>query len=205
MLNVNDLVEGVTKVRILELPRFVEQKVGDVGTFDLNTHHTILPLQVVFEDQTWYFKPSQLEIVEDEVVNESESNENVSKVNTNVPSQSEDLIIYKSRWNEIIENLSKPLNCMTDEELMVVQSVLKTNIPFNVVGDPIVVDIVIEKETQTHLDANFVGTSGNSSFYYRSDILKKWFYWGENFKWEELFQDYNNTEELLPVSFGEKK
>lgn len=33
MLDVNDLVEGVTKVKILSLPHFVYQKVGDVGTF----------------------------------------------------------------------------------------------------------------------------------------------------------------------------
>ena len=33
MLDVNDLVEGVTKVKVLSLPHFVLQKVGDVGTF----------------------------------------------------------------------------------------------------------------------------------------------------------------------------
>ena len=115
-------------------------------------------------------------------------------------SQSEDLIIYKSRWDEIIENLSKPLNCMSDEEVEIVKSVLKNNTPFNIV--PNLVDSVIEKEGQTHLDANYVGVGRNGCFYYRSDILKQWFYWNEDYEWGECDFDYNDVGDVLPVSFG---
>lgn len=51
-------------------------------------------------------------------------------------SQSEDLIIYKSRWDEIIENLeggSNGVAGMTDEEAEIIKSVLKNNIPYCVV------------------------------------------------------------------------
>ena len=117
-------------------------------------------------------------------------------------SPSDDLIIYKSRWDEIIENLSKPLNCMTDEEVEIVKSVLKNNIPFSIVPDLKVIDSVIEKEDQTHLDANYVGVGRNGCFYYRSDILKQWFYWNEDYEWGECDFDYNDIGDVLPVSFG---
>ena len=117
-------------------------------------------------------------------------------------SQSEDLIIYKSRWDEIIENLSKPLNCMADEEVEIVKSVLKNNTPFSIVPDLKVIDPVIEKEDQTHLDANYVGMRGNPCFYYRSHIIKQWFWWSEDLKWVDTEIDYYDFCELLPVSFG---
>ena len=195
MLDVNDLVEGVTKVKVLSLPNFVHQKVGDVGTFSKkgNKYNNKLigvsfgDIQVGGGDEGLYwFDPKDLEIVE-----------NIQKEVTN---QSPDLLIYKSRWDEIIENLSKPLNCMSDEEVEVVKSVLKNNIPFNVV--PNLVDSVIEKEQQTHLDANYVGVGRNGCFYYRSDILKQWFYWNEDYEWGECDFDYNDIGDVLPVSFG---
>lgn len=129
-----------------------------------------------------WFEPTQLELVEGQT------------------NESPDLIIYKSRWDEIIENLSKPLNCMTDEEVEIVKSVLKNNIPFNVV--PNLADSVIEKEDQTHLDANYVGVGRNGCFYYRSDILKQWFYWNEDYEWGECDFDYNDIGDVLPVNFG---
>ena len=195
MLDVNDLVEGVTKVKVLSLPNFVYQKVGDVGTFSKkgNKYNNNI-IGVTFgdiqvgggEEGLYWFDPKDLEIVE-----------NIQKEVTN---QSPDLLIYKYRWDEIIENLSKPLNCMSDEEVEVVKSVLKNNIPFNVV--PNLVDHVIEKEQQTHLDANYVGVGRNGCFYYRSDILKQWFYWNGDYEWEGCDFDYNDVGDVLPVSFG---
>ena len=202
MLDVNDLVEGVTKVKVLSLPNFVYQKVGDVGTFSKkgNKYNNNI-IGVTFGDiqvgggnaGLYWFYPKDLEIVENiqkEITNQS----------PDMTSQSEYLIIYKSRWDEIIENLSKPLNCMTDEEVEIVKSVLKNNIPFNVV--PNLVDSVIEKEDQTHLDANYVGVGRNPCFYYRSYFLKQWFYWNEDLKWVDTEIDYYDFCELLPVSFG---
>ena len=195
MLDVNDLVEGVTKVKVLSFSHFVYQKVGDVGTFSKkgNKYNNNI-IGVTFgdiqvgggEEGLYWFDPKDLEIVE-----------NIQKEVTN---QSPDLLIYKSRWDEIIENLSKPLNCMSDEEVEVVKSVLKNNIPFNVV--PNLVDHVIEKEQQTHLDANYVGVGRNGCFYYRSDILKQWFNWNEYYEWGECDFDYNDIGDVLPVSFG---
>ena len=190
MLDVNDLVEGVTKVRILTLPKGVEQEVGDVGIFQKNDGDDNLPLKVDFKHDYWYFDPEHLEIVESE-------DKPVKSTN-----QSEDLIIYKSRWDEIIDNLHKPLNFMTDEEVGVIKSVLKNNVPFNVVEKPVVIDPVIEKEQQTHLDANFVGIQGNPCFYYRSYILKQWFYWNESSEWEECAFEYEDVNDMSLVSFG---
>lgn len=203
MLDVKDLVEGVTKVKVLSLPSFVHQKVGDEGTFVKTHKRDILYIGVTFGDiqigkgneGLYWFDSKDLEIVENiqkEVTNQS----------SDVSSQSEDLIIYKSRWDEIIENLHKPLSCMSDEELEVVKSVLKNNVPFNVVEKPVVIDPVIEKEHQTHLDANFVGIQGNSCFYYRSYILKQWFYWNESSEWKECDFEYEDVNDMLLVSFG---
>ena len=118
MLDVNDLVEGVTKVRILTLPRGIEQEVGDVGIFQENDGDDNLPLRVSFKHDYWCFDPEHLEIVESEDKHAKST------------SQSEDLIIYKSRWDEIVENLSKPINTMTDEEVEIVKSVLKKQCAF---------------------------------------------------------------------------
>ena len=70
------------------------------------------------------------------------------------------------------------------------------------VADLKVVDPVIEKEDQTHLDANYVGVGRNGCFYYRSDILKQWFYWNEDYEWGECDFDYKDVNDMLPVSFG---
>lgn len=199
MLDVKDLVEGVTKVRILTLPSDVKQKIGDVGVFILNDN-SLLPIKVRFATESWWFVPNNLEIVQDEDV----SKESVHKVSSDMSSQSEDLIIYKSRWDEIIENLEGGYG-MSDEEVEIVKSVLKNNTPFNVVPDLEVVDPVIEKENQTHLDANYVGVGRNGCFYYRSDILKQWFYWNEGYEWGKCDFDYGDVNDTLPVSFGESK
>ena len=190
MLDVNDLVEGVTKVRILTLPRGVEQEVGDVGIFQKNDGDDNLPLKVDFKHDYWYFDPEHLEIVESE-------DKPVKSTN-----QSEDLIIYKSRWDEIIDNLHKPLNFMTDEEVGVIKSVLKNNVPYSVVNDPVIVDPIIEKEEQTHLDATHIGDTGNASLYYKSEILKKWFCWNEDYTWEECRFDYQDDEDLFPITIS---
>lgn len=194
MLYVNDLVEGVTKVRILRLPRGVGQEVGDVGTFQYNDGEDTLPLKVEFGHDYWFFDPDQLEIVgsEDKPVKSSTY-------------QSEDLIIYKSRWDEIIESLeggSNGVAGMTDEEVEIVKSVLKNSVPFNVVNDPVIVDPIIEKEEQTHLDATHVGDTGNSAFYYKSELLKKWFWWNDDNMWEECEFEYDNISQLFPITIS---
>jgi len=51
----------------------------------------------------------------------------------------------------------------------------------------------------------YVGVGRNGCFYYRSDILKQWFYWNEDYEWGECDFDYNDIGDVLPVSFGESK
>ena len=186
MLDVKDLVEGVTKVRILTLPKRVAQKVGDVGIFQKNDGDDNLPLKVNFKHDYWYFDPEHLEIVESE-------DKPVKSTN-----QSEDLIIYKSRWDEIVESLESGYG-MTDEEVEIVKSVLKNNAPFNVVE---ISDPIIENEEQTHLDATHIGDTGNASLYYKSEILKKWFWWGEDHTWEECEFDYREGQDLFPITIS---
>ena len=183
MLDVNDLVEGVTKVRILEVPQFVSQAVGDVGVFIEVCEIVDWPLVVKFGEKDWFFRPKHLEIIgsEDNLVKST--------------SQSEDLIIYKSRWDEIVESLEGGYG-MTDEEAEIVKSVLKNNTPFNIVNDPVIVDPIIEKEEQTHLDATHIRGS-STTLYYKSKLLKKWFWWSEDYNWVECnfdYQDYNWVE-----------
>ena len=181
-LNVGDKVRVVNNVDN-NVERFKFVRVGDIAkVLSFNTEPPMVELYSDNWKHSLYFKEFQFEPIL-------------------TTSQSEDLIIYKSRWDEIIENLSKPLNCMTDEEVEIVKSVLKNNTPFNVV--PNLVDPVIEKEDQTHLDANYVGVGLNGCFYYRSDILKQWFYWNEDYEWGECDFDYNDIGDVLPVSFGE--
>ena len=180
-LNVGDKVRVVNNVDN-NVERFKFVRVGDIAkVLSFNNEPPTVELYSDNWKHSLYFKEFQFEPIL-------------------TTSQSEDLIIYKSRWDEIIENLSKPLNCMTDEEVEIVKSVLKNNIPFNVV--PNLVDSVIEKEDQTHLDANYVGVGRNGCFYYRSDILKQWFYWNEDYEWDECDFDYNDVGDVLPVSFG---
>jgi len=180
-LNVGDKVRVVNNVDN-NVERFKFVRVGDIAkVLSFNTEPPMVELYSDNWKHSLYFKEFQFEPIL-------------------TTSQSEDLIIYKSRWDEIIENLSKPLNCMTDEEVEIVKSVLKNNTPLNVV--PNLVDSVIEKEDQTHLDANYVGVGHNGCFYYRSDILKQWFYWNEDYEWGECDFDYNDIGDVLPVSFG---
>ena len=180
-LNVGDKVRVVNNVDN-NVERFKFVRVGDIAkVLSFNNEPPTVELYSDNWKHSLYFKEFQFEPIL-------------------TTSQSEDLIIYKSRWDEIIENLSKPLNCMTDEEVEIVKSVLKNNTPLNVV--PNLVDSVIEKEDQTHLDANYVGVGRNGCFYYRSDILKQWFWWSEDLKWVDTEIDYYDFCELLPVSFG---
>ena len=180
-LNVGDKVRVVNNVDN-NVERFKFVRVGDIAkVLSFNNEPPMVELYSDNWKHSLYFKEFQFEPIL-------------------TTSQSEDLIIYKSRWDEIIENLSKPLNCMTDEEVEIVKSVLKNNTPFNIV--PNLVDSVIEKEDQTHLDANYVGVGRNGCFYYRSDILKQWFWWSEDLKWVDTEIDYYDFCELLPVSFG---
>ena len=180
-LNIGDKVRVVNNVDN-NVERFKFVRVGDIAkVLSFNNEPPTVELYSDNWKHSLYFKEFQFEPIL-------------------TTSQSEDLIIYKSRWDEIIENLSKPLNCMTDEEVEIVKSVLKNNTPFNVV--PNLVDPVIEKEDQTHLDANYVGVGRNGCFYYRSDILKQWFYWNEDYEWGECDFDYNDVGDVLPVSFG---
>ena len=180
-LNVGDKVRVVNNVDN-NVERFKFVRVGDIAkVLSFNNEPPMVELYSDNWKHSLYFKEFQFEPIL-------------------TTSQSEDLIIYKSRWDEIIENLSKPLNCMTDEEVEIVKSVLKNNTPFNIV--PNLVDPVIEKEGQTHLDANYVGVGRNGCFYYRSDILKQWFYWNEDYEWGECDFDYNDIGDVLPVSFG---
>ena len=180
-LNVGDKVRVVNNVDN-NVERFKFVRVGDIAkVLSFNNEPPTVELYSDNWKHSLYFKEFQFEPIL-------------------TTSQSEDLIIYKSRWDEVIENLSNPLNCMSDEEVEIVKSVLKNNTPFNVV--PNLVDSVIEKEDQTHLDANYVGVGRNGCFYYRSDILKQWFYWNEDYEWGEFDFDYNDIGDVLPVSFG---
>ena len=180
-LNVGDKVRVVNNVDN-NVERFKFVRVGDIAkVLSFNNEPPTVELYSDNWKHSLYFKEFQFEPIL-------------------TTSQSEDLIIYKSRWDEIIENLSKPLNCMTDEEVEIVKSVLKNNTPFSIVPD--LVDPIIEKEDQTHLDANYVGVGRNGCFYYRSDILKQWFYWNEDYEWGECDFDYNDIGDVLPVSFG---
>ena len=180
-LNVGDKVRVVNNVDN-NVERFKFVRVGDIAkVLSFNNEPPMVELYSDNWKHSLYFKEFQFEPIL-------------------TTSQSEDLIIYKSRWDEIIENLSKPPNCITDEEVEIVKSVLKNNTPFNIV--PNLVDPVIEKEGQTHLNANYVGVGRNGCFYYRSDILKQWFYWNEDYEWGECDFDYNDIGDVLPVSFG---
>ena len=88
---------------------------------------------------------------------------------------------------------------MTDEEAEIIKSVLKNNVPFNVVE---LYDPIIEKEEQTHLDATHIGGVCNAGFYYKSEILKKWFWWGEDYTWEECDFDYQDGQDLLSITIS---
>lgn len=154
---------------------FVEA--GDVATFTGSRHDgRVLLKHVDWKDSVW-FLPHQIELTSTK--------------------QTE---IRKSRWDEIIDNLTSNGE-MSKAELNLVKSVLKNNTPYEVVPDP--TDFVIEKEVQTHLDANFVGKGGNPHFYYKSEILNTWFCWDEDYDcWQECdFQDVTD-DEFIVVKFG---
>lgn len=201
MLDVNDLVEGVTKVKMITKPSFSEEHLAGVGTFMKydDSLGSIYHIGVSFGKEQvggglrglYWFTPNELVVVKDKVNQESDTT-----------SQSEDLIIYKSRWDEIIESLeggSNGVAGMTEEEAEVVKSVLKNNVPFNVVE---ISDPIIEKEEQTHLDATHIGDTGNCALYYKSELLKKWFWWGEDYTWEECNFDYRDGQDLFPITIS---
>lgn len=187
MSNEKVLVKNVTRFRVRNnIDNNVEDiafvKLGDIGTF---VEECPLTFNILLMCKTWkyavWFNRNQLELVEGQT------------------NESPDLIIYKSRWDEIIENLSKPLNCMTDEEVEIVKSVLKNNTPFNVVPD--LVDPVISKEVQTHLDATHIGDTGHFNLYYMSKLLNKLFWWNST-SWVESGFNYEDDGDLIPISFG---
>lgn len=163
------------KDNLVDMLGFV--KVGDVATFTGRRYDG----QVLLECPDWreyvWFLPHQIELMSTK--------------------QTE---IRKSRWDEIIDNLTSNGE-MSKAELNLVKSVLKNNTPYEVVSDP--TDFVIEKEVQTHLDANFVGKGGNPHFYYKSEILNTWFCWDEDYDcWQECdFQDVTD-DEFIVVKFG---
>ena len=179
-LNVGDKVRVVNNVDN-NVERFKFVRVGDIAkVLSFNNEPPTVELYSDNWKHSLYFKEFQFEPIL-------------------TTSQSEDLIIYKSRWDEIIENLSKPLNCMTDEEVEIVKAVLKNNTPFNVV--PNLVDLVISKEVQTHLDATHIGDTGQFNLYYMSKLLNKLFWW-DNTSWVESSFNYEDDGDLIPVSFG---
>ena len=117
--------------------------------------------------------------------------------------QKDDVEITKSRWEEIIEEIEGWYG-LTDEELNVIKSVLKSNVPSNVVEDKI--DPVISKEVQTHLDANYIGDIGNCALYYKSDVLKKWFYWDNYlYSWIDCSFPYEDNSNLFPITIAVNK
>lgn len=263
MLDINKVVVGETKVRIIEIPNGVEQKVGDVGIIVINDNSPYLPLSVKFSNNqcgdseykdSWWFNPKHLEIVEDdaneengveynigdkfrvvnldgdlnlskcgvkvgdvgEIIQVSEYNNTVLLYNENWIGEegyaSKEVCFYKSniepfveitksRWEEIIESMDFGYD-LTDKEVTLVKSVLKSNAPSNVVEDK--KDPVISKEVQTHLYANYIG-SGSSTLYYKSEILKKWFYWCDLDYWEDCSFSYEDDSNLIPIAIAVNK
>ena len=262
MLDINKVVLGETKVRIIEIPNGVEQKVGDVGTIVGDTISASLPISVKFGDSDsngknwWWFNSKHLEILEDsvneenvveynigdkfrvinldgdlnlskcgvkvgdvgEIIQASEYNNTVLLHNENWTGEegytSKDVCFNKSniepfvevtesRWNEIIESMDFGYD-LTDQEVNLVKSVLKSNLPSNVVADK--VDPVISKEVQTHLDANYIGDIGNCALYYKSDVLKKWFCWDNYlYCWEDCSFPYEDISNLSPITIAVNK
>lgn len=176
MIDVKTLKKG-DKVRIINnqdngvyLHNFV--KVNDISAY---TGYCYGGDVYLFCD-TWnyglWFKPEQLEYLEEDIQNTT---------------------IYKSRWDELVNKLTSECSSivgMTGEEAVAIRSVLKDNTPFCVVDDPI--DLVISKEVQTHLDATHVGDTGNFALYYKSELLKKWFWWNDEYTWEECYFKYGD-------------
>ena len=112
-LKIGDEVKVINRVGN-NVERFVWVKNGDIAVvksfYDEDNEY-----RVELECESWnyplFFLPHQIEPY-------------VEQPNI---SQSEDLIIYKSRWDEIIENIDNSLNCMTEEEAEIVKSVPNHN------------------------------------------------------------------------------
>ena len=85
------------------------------------------------------------------------------------------------------------------KKLKLLNLFLKNNVPFNVVE---ISDQIIENEEQTHLDATHIGDTGNASLYYKSEILNKWFWWGEDYTWVECNFDYQDGQDLFPITIS---
>ena len=179
-LNISTLKKG-DKVRITDNKAnnvgvfgFVE--VGDVATYTgVHYENRVLLNCGDWEESVWFLL-HQIELVSTD--------------------QTE---ICKSRWDEIIDNLTSNSE-MSKAEIDLVKSVLKNNIPYEVVPDP--TDPIIEKGVQTHLDANFVGKTGNPHFYYKSEILNTWFCWDDDYNyWQECdFEDVRD-DDFIVVKF----
>ena len=73
--------------------------------------------------------------------------------------------------------------------------------PFNVVE---MSDLVIEKGEQTHLDATHIGYTGNCALYYKSEVLKRWFWWSEDYTWKECNFDYQDGQDLFPITISKQ-
>ena len=150
--------------------------VGDVATYTGVHHEGRLLLNCEDWEESVWFLSTQIESVDTE--------------------QTE---ICKSRWDEIIDSLTSNSE-MSKAEADLVKSVLKNNTPYEVVSDP--TDPIIEKGVQTHLDANFVGKTGNPHFYYKSEILNTWFCWDDDYDyWQECdFEDVRD-DDFITVKF----
>ena len=190
-LKIGDEVKVINRVGN-NVERFGWVKNGDIATVE-SFYDEDNEYKVELKCDSWnyslFFLPHQIELYAEQPTTP----------------QSEDLIIHKSRWDEIVESLeggSNGVAGMTDEEVEIVKSVLKNNVPFNVANDPVIIDPIIEKEEQTHLDATHIGDTGNASLYYKSEILKKWFCWNEDYTWEECSFDYQDDEDLFPIAIS---
>lgn len=211
MIDVKTLKKG-DKVRIIDNQDnnvfiFKEVNLGDIAEVVVKTHDKIKLSHENWRTYIW-FKPEQLEYL----VNHEKYND-VRKFNyvklgkiSNIASkpQQQDVVIFKSRWDELVNKLTSECSSivgMTDDEAEIVRSVLKDNTPFCVVDDPI--DPIINKEEQTHLDATHVGDTGNCALYYKSEILKKWFWWNDEYTWEECYFKYGDeVPDLFPITIS---
>ena len=183
-LKIGDEVKVINRVGN-NVERFGWVKNGDIATVE-SFYDEDNEYKVELKCDSWnyslFFLPHQIELYAEQPTTP----------------QSEDLIIYKSRWDEIVESLEGGYG-MTDEEAEIVKSVLKNNVPFNVVD---LSDPIIEKGKQTHLNTTHIGDTGNASFYYKSEVLKKWFWWSGDHKWVVCDFNYEDCNDLFPITIS---
>ena len=128
-----------------------------------------------------------------------------NQMNQHFNQQQEASYLLPTDLNTVVMMLNKlgsPQPDVTKLEGCNIIAVLKNNVPFNVANDPVIIDLIIEKEGQTHLDATHIGDTGNASFYYKSEILKKWFWWNtsDGF-WQECSFNYYGMK-LIPITIN---